>query len=71
MTNIVGGLRHMALFKVTAVSPAGEWSGEAVVQVDLSKLTDCGDAVQVETRYGRCIWLAWTPIYKGHLQSLG
>ena len=58
MTNVIGGPRHVILFEVTGVSPAGAGSDQSVVPVDLSTLTDLGDAVKMRTRYGQCIWPA-------------
>ena len=58
MTNVIGGPRHIMLFEVTNVSPVGARSNGAVVPVDLSALTDLGNAVQIGTRYGRRIWPA-------------
>jgi hypothetical protein len=46
------------LFEVTYPSPAGAGSDQAVVSLDLSALTDLGNAVQMETRHGRRIWQA-------------
>ena len=56
MTNVIGGPRHIMLFEVNDVSPAGDGSDQAVVPVDISALTDLGKAVQLETRYGQRIW---------------
>ena len=58
MTNVMGGPRHVMLFEATDVSLAGAGSEGPVLQVDLSALTDLGNAVQVETRYGQRIWPA-------------
>ena len=46
------------LFEVTDPSLAGAGSDQAVVSVDLSALTDLGNAVQIGTRHGRRIWPA-------------
>jgi hypothetical protein len=58
MINVTGGPRHVMLFEVTGVSPAGAGSDQPVAPVDLSPLTDLGDAVQMRTRYGQRIWPA-------------
>ena len=56
MTNVTSRPRHLMLFEVAAVLPAGDGSKGAVVPVDPSALTDLGKAVQLETRYGQRIW---------------
>ena len=58
MTNVVGGPRHVMLFEVTGVSPAGAGPDQSVLLVDLSTLIDLGDAVQMGKRYGHRIWPA-------------
>ena len=58
MTNVIGRTRHMMLFEVTDILPAGAGSEVAVVPVDLTALADLGDAVQMGTRYGGRIWPA-------------
>ncbi|MEC8108980.1 MAG: hypothetical protein VX106_01025 [Pseudomonadota bacterium] len=56
ITNVTSRPRHLMLFEVTDVWPASDGSDEAVEPVNLSELTDLGNAVQVETRYGHRIW---------------
>ena len=58
MTNVMSRLRHIMLFEVTDLSPAGDGSDQAGMSVDLSALTDLGNAVQLGTRHGRRIWPA-------------
>ena len=58
MTNVTSRPRHLMLFEVADVLPAGDGSKGAVVPIDPSALTDLGKAVQLETRYGQRIWPA-------------
>ena len=61
MTNVMGGPRHMMLFVQNDISPAGRGCGPLdlpLAPVDLSILTDLGDAVKMATRWGRRIWPA-------------
>ena len=58
MTNIISRPRHIMLFEVTDPTPAGAGSYQAGMSVDLSKLIDLGNAVQIGTRHGRRIWPA-------------
>lgn len=71
MTNVIGGPRHIILFEMTNFSSADAGSDQANPPVNLSALTNLGDAVQMETRYGRHIWPACLSVYRGQLQSTG
>ena len=61
MTNVIGRPRHMMLFAQNDIWPAGRGCGPLSLPQgfdDLSILTNLGDAVKMEMRWGRRIWPA-------------